>query len=773
MRTRITALGAVILALGMGPGRIAAAADTAPRIQDISVPVAGTMQILFHSKTAGPFRLQTRTSLNSDAPWVDLSAAVITELQTGVYVALAPKGIHDVAYFRIVSENETIVDLKGWTIRVEVSAPANGVYFVAGESPVVTVRILDNFAQGITRDELSTLSLYLYGPQDPRLTVTASKLLNASTNRAARPHHYIDLKTNPDVQVINNVLTYPLRPITGEAPGTYRLSVRASLASDAIQQVMKFADLQIGTATIEMPVVTRSQCASCHEGTVSGKMYLHHIDPSSTSIGSWSLDYEPVTSCLSCHNNDGYAAVRDTNGAYIADSIVRRVHGVHMGEGLKRDFNTNAITGDFRNYTHLEFPANILNCIACHADDRWKTTPTRAACGSCHDNTWFGLLADKPAGMQSHTGGPRSTDASCSTCHPTDGIGDFEIGVATAHELTPPTFKNIVNLSMTPPANGRYYVAGEAPQVTVQVIDKVTGQVVNPTNIIEPLIRTNVQPNEWSRGNLYVSGPRADTRPVLTTAALVPNVNGFYANNDFRVRRNPANEDPRVARTSDSIVYQLDTITNLKPGTYTVFAEVLPNAGLGGSAYMNFQVGTTNNEPMVAANCVDCHRDTRMHETSFAVTFTPDICKSCHDNLHQMTGRVGWTNSNNGFGAAPLSRRVHGVHFGKYLSKPEEIHRPDDYSEVIFPQDARNCTKCHSQSDTWTEKPSRVACLACHDSDTAIAHGTMMTLDFTPQEPFSGDEVETCVVCHGKTSEFAPKAVHAISNPFVPPYPRE
>jgi len=42
-----------------------------------------------------------------------------------------------------------------------------------------------------------------------------------------------------------------------------------------------------------------------------------------------------------------------------------------------------------------------------------------------------------------------------------------------------------------------------------------------------------------------------------------------------------------------------------------------------------------------------------------------------------------------------------------------------DYSEVVFPADARNCTKCHEagvkQGDAWL-KPSRAACGACHDN---------------------------------------------------------
>jgi hypothetical protein len=42
-----------------------------------------------------------------------------------------------------------------------------------------------------------------------------------------------------------------------------------------------------------------------------------------------------------------------------------------------------------------------------------------------------------------------------------------------------------------------------------------------------------------------------------------------------------------------------------------------------------------------------------------------------------------------GYSAAPLARRIHGVHRGHYLDKPEEIHASYDYSEVIFPQDIR------------------------------------------------------------------------------------
>jgi hypothetical protein len=79
-------------------------------------------------------------------------------------------------------------------------------------------------------EDFSTLNLYMYGPQDPMETVTAVKLLDASTDRSARPHHYIDLKT--DGEVDGNTITYELQAVSDEEPGTYTVSLWAVLAED-------------------------------------------------------------------------------------------------------------------------------------------------------------------------------------------------------------------------------------------------------------------------------------------------------------------------------------------------------------------------------------------------------------------------------------------------------------------------------------------------------------------------------------------------------------
>ena len=97
------------------------------------------------------------------------------------------------------------------------------------------------------------------------------------------------------------------------------------------------------------------------------------------------------------------------------------------------------------------------------------------------------------------------------------------------------------------------------------------------------------------------------------------------------------------------------------------------------------------------------------------------------------------------------------------LNYPYEVYNNENVT-VAFPIDVRNCEKCHNSttSGTWKSKPSRLACLACHDSDAAYAHAALQTLDPTPailtaapagnvkptSGPFSGDEVESCPICH-------------------------
>jgi hypothetical protein len=65
-----------------------------------------------------------------------------------------------------------------------------------------------------------------------------------------------------------------------------------------------------------------------------------------------------------------------------------------------------------------------------------------------------------------------------------------------------------------------------------------------------------------------------------------------------------------------------------------------------------------------------------------------------------------------------------------------------------------------------------MACLACHDSDSAKAHGMLMTYMPDPNDPYGPSAQESCEVCHGDGAAYSPDKVHSIANPYVPPYPR-
>ena len=802
---------------------------------------------------------------------------------------------------------------------ISVSKPANGNFFAVGESPVITVTLKDQTGQAFNHGaDFSQLRLMASGPVETIDTTTASKLLNASTDRTQTIHHYIDLSTNTAVQVSGATLTYKLQPVSVEKPGTYAAGVWAVLKADGLQQAFPIAEFQVGTPTVEKQIVAKDNCATCHLGTDSGKFYFAHIAPGFSPTGNWAIDSAPVEGCKLCHNNDGYSAYTPAGGTATPDPIVHRVHGVHMGAELTNPIDTDPKTGVFAAFTSVEFPKDILNCTACHTDDRWKTNPSREACGACHDSTWFGDIASMPKGNTAHKGGPQADDKTCAQCHTPDAGGVSPISVV--HNAAVNAEYDNITLTMSPPANGKFYAAGDKPVVNI-VINDSKGNPVDATKA----------DTLFSTAALFVYGPRENSVPVLTTNAKVgisasfasvtdsiaasgtPKVWTFAAGDTFRIGVNGAapqvltapagpqtpdqvvawlqssltgvtvtssatagtvtiastvkgagsrleiynspvttkmgwkpgplpilkgapfagkvngvtlggpgtvigqtagttmepyvlvanvstvsnsliGADPAVNRTSpDKITYQLDDVKGLPPGTYMAFAYTnsatiktdngWPRAALG---IVTFQIGTATPEPKIAENCTQCHGNTVMHLNEAHVhpaLFDTDYCKACHDYGRTGTGDL-WPNTGGtstsgwaGYGAKPISARVHGVHFGNYLNHPEYVYsgNPSGFTDIIFPQDIRNCTVCHDSktSGTWLTKPSRLACSSCHDSDAAMAHMTLMTVNPNPADPYDPNRTETCVVCHGPQADYSVAKVHNISNPYVPPYPRD
>jgi hypothetical protein len=153
-----------------------------------------------------------------------------------------------------------------------------------------------------------------------------------------------------------------------------------------------------------------------------------------------------------------------------------------------------------------------------------------------------------------------------------------------------------------------------------------------------------------------------------------------------------------------------------------------------------------------------------------------------------------------------FSKMIHQIHFARRLegySERGNLISPgklniigfrngaNDFSEILLPMDIRNCTKCHADTAAtcnastpcgvgqscaagqcrnvaWKDPSARV-CLSCHDSSDAFGHAALQTYT----DPTSGEQIETCNVCHGDGADFSIEKVHSITTPYVPPYPRE
>ena len=256
-----------------------------------------------------------------------------------------------------------------------------------------------------------------------------------------------------------------------------------------------------------------------------------------------------VAVCVTCHNPG-------TIDAQSLESLDMKVmiHKIHAGGELASIQDVvEASTADnvwqltdleradfyalwgYRNNKHtwwkVEFPAIIENCTKCHQGggedvDNWENVPSRAACGACHDNVDF-------ASGVNHGGGQADSDDSCALCHSPGGTGGGPL-VAEAHDWTTKDQRHIaefdVDLTVSAPANGEYFIAGETPIVTVRLTDVDTGLEVDydsmtseSNSAAEGCLPDGCPPrdNAFTASGLYVHGPRARRVPVLTTAARV------------------------------------------------------------------------------------------------------------------------------------------------------------------------------------------------------------------------------------------------------------
>jgi OmcA/MtrC family decaheme c-type cytochrome len=155
--------------------------------------------------------------------------------------------------------------------------------------------------------------------------------------------------------------------------------------------------------------------------------------------------------------------------------------------------------------------------------------------------------------------------------------------------------------------------------------------------------------------------------------------------------------------------------------------------------------------------CVVCHTEQRKYGRTEA---TPDASAplTFSGSTYRFYDRA----------VGNLPNEIHKIHGGGVLAWKKYNYADVEFNEIEYPQDIRNCNKCHDATNAstpdaknWMEVPSRLACGACHDGiDFATGKGVTLAdaaRGLTETTTFNGlahgglqqPDDTVCYQCHG------------------------
>ncbi len=473
--------------------------------------------------------------------------------------------------------------------------------------------------------------------------------------------------------------------------------------------------------------------------------------------------------CVLCHNPQNF----DPNTGATLDAKVF-FHKIHMGASLPSVITGTPYVpavntfGAF-DYSKVVFPADPgdpRRCETCHAQTTaYLTNPTRAACGSCHDDVNFATGVN-------HPGGPQFDDNECATCHIPQGEIDFDASIKGAHIA--PTSSSLISglaVNITKVSNG---TAGTAPVVSFTVLDAKS---------------TPVLLSKLGSISFTMAGPTSDYGYTVFGNATTP---GYVT-------------ESAAGATCDTSGNCQYTFTHIVPaksiGTYAIGVEARRTDIVlaGTTSQQSIQYGAPNKvvyfsvdgstvtprRAVVAlANCNGCHVSLQLHGT---LRNNTEYCVMCHNpsNTDASTRATATVAADN---AAPpqginFNLLVHRIHDGINMQAFNRTYivvgfggSHNDFSSTLFPMlsptgaplDLENCSMCHinsSEQNLPLGKNQVVdpqgpinpvqaiasACSGCHVDLPSASH-------FLANTTALG---ESCTVCHSAGAAFAVDQVHA------------
>jgi len=473
-------------------------------------------------------------------------------------------------------------------------------------------------------------------------------------------------------------------------------------------------------------VVQTSSCNQCH-------------DPLSAHGGARQL----VELCVLCHTPQ----TTDPDTGNTVDFKVM-VHKIHMGADLPSvqaggKYVIIGFNQSVNDYSTVVFPSDVRNCTICHTPTakqamNYVTKPTRATCGSCHDDVNF-------ASGVNHAGGPQPDDNLCAQCHIPQGEYEFDASILGAHTIpTNSTQLPGTVLKLLSVANGS---PGKSPTVTFTLKDK-SGNPLSAANM--------------GSFNLVLAGPTSDY-PGYTSESAKSSSGGSGGNYTYTFNATiPAN-----AKGTYSIGAEGYNNVTINPGTVNEMSvrDAMINQ------VINFSVDnspvTARRQVVATANCNTCHTFLSVHGSNRNQV---EQCVLCHNpNNTDVSQRPASAAPSQGINFAML---IHKIHTGENLTTDYTVYgfngSVNNFNHVLFPGDRRNCDKCHV-NDSQTPpigaslavtdprgpinpvQSTTSACTGCHDDIATASHALSNTTQLG----------EACAVCHGASGAFSVDSVHA------------
>ncbi len=632
-------------------------------------------------------------------------------------------------------------------IRPGLTLTINNVSIGTDLKPTVTFRIADGSGQGLDREgkltpgSVSLGFLVAYIPQNAtqyvsyKVNVPKSPITGNSANQAAADSggKYTSLGDGNYTYTYGTVL-----PSGYDTKATHTIGIYAS--RDLSQfGLSRYVDNEVknfipagGTVNQIREVVVTANCNACHN-----PLSAHG-----------STGRQNVEICIICHTPQ----TSDPDTGNTVDMKVM-IHKIHSGPNLPsvkagKPYQIIGFNQSVADYSDVTYPQDIRNCTTCHKNaqqvNNWLLNPTKDTCGSCHDDIDWVTGAN-------HKAGPATDDSKCASCHQPQGDTEWDASISGAHtnpfksaQLVNPkvTIKSVTNTA-----------PGQKPVVAFTIVDK-NGNALDPSKLA----------GSTGRLAVTIAGPTSDYRWYVQEAANAAAYANGVATYTF------TGTIPATATGSGAAEVEGRIVTTLNPGPggkSSTIQESWP------TAVSYFAI--TDKAPVArrtAVNltlCNTCHDKLQLHGSN---RNTIESCVICHNPATTDSGQR--TTATLPAQSIDLQFLIHRIHTGNELTSDFTImgfnKSVNNFNEVTFPGDRRDCLKCHKagaytvplpSTSTPTTMPrgywdpylpTAAACLGCHDSLEAAAHAYLNT---------SSTLGEACAVCHKEGAEDAVSLAHA------------